>query len=95
VLFLLGQHGRHDYLGEPPPHLMKMFKDFLERFKAAGLTRVPFMRPKTEGDGDSYEEEDASEDDDEAVIRVRRSKRLRVLRADRSFLNFFIVKKSF
>ncbi len=105
MLSLLGQHGRHDYRGEPPaqnldpdihkPDLVKMFKDFSERFKTASFTRVQFMRSKTEGDEDSDEEEDASEDEDEALIVQGRSRRLRVLRSDScKFLEFFYSKKN-
>jgi hypothetical protein len=72
---------------------MKMFKDFLERYKAAGFTRVPFMRPKTTEDGNSDGEE---EEDEEAVIMPRRSQRPRLLTTDSGqYLECFCYEKTF
>ncbi len=68
-----------------------MFKDFLERYKAAGFTRVPFMRPKTTEDGNSDGEED-----EEAVIMPRRSQRPRFLTTDSGqYLVYFCNEKTF
>jgi len=60
-----------------------MLREFLERFKAAGQTRVPFIRPKTTAeDGESEEEDESSEEEDKAVMMPRRSKRPRLLSTD-------------
>ncbi len=53
-----------------------MLKEFLERFNAAGQTRVPFIRPKT------AEDDESSEEEDEAVMMPRSSKKPRILSTD-------------
>jgi len=50
-----------------------MLREFLERFDAAGQTRVPFIGPKR------TEDDESSEEEDEAVMMPRSSKKPRLL----------------